>query len=60
MIREAEVEIFTKSIQIKVNEVKRTMAHPTDAPSSMTIPQNSMPSDQDVTSMGSEIFKVYM
>lgn len=59
VIREAEVETITKSIEGKVNEAKRTMMHPSDVSSSMALPHNSVPSDQDVTSIGSEIFKVH-
>ena len=58
VIREAEVDNITKSIQGKVNEVKkRTMSQPTDA-TSMTMPHNSISSDQDLTTVSSEIFKV--
>ena len=59
VIREAEVETITKSIEAKVNEVKRTVTHPSDATSSMTMLHSSIPSDQDITSIGSEIFKVH-
>ena len=59
VIREAEVETITKSIEAKVNEVKRTVTHPSDATSSMTMLHSSVPSDQDITSIGSEIFKVH-
>lgn len=58
MIREAEVETITKSIQGKLNEVRRTMTQPTDT-TTMPLPPNSIPSDQDVTTVNSEIFKVY-
>lgn len=61
VIREAEVETITKSIQGKVNEVKRTMAQPTDATSTIpSMQQNSLPvGDHDITSAGSELFKVH-
>jgi len=57
VIREAEVETMTKSIQGKVNEVKRTRTQSADATSS-TMMQHANSIDQDVTSTGSEIFKV--
>ena len=60
VIREVEVETITKSIEDKVNEAKRTMIHPSDVTSSMAMPHNSLPSDQDVTPIGSEIFKVHI
>ena len=56
VIREAEVETITKSIEGKVNEVKRTMTHPSDV---TAMPHNSVPSDQDITPIGSEIFRVW-
>lgn len=58
VIREAEVETITKSIQGKVNEVKRAKTHPADVTPSVAIQHNALPVDHEITHIGSELFKV--